>query len=157
MPSIHDNPKDAAQAYIVHLETAYYKWYENDVKSNYRFWLCCHVLALVAGFGTSVLAALLKQKLLSGESVAWVVVIVPFVGSVASTVMVQSRVYDRWRLREAGRIGFQTLVTEGRRRFAAATTPAEFSELHKDLSDETAKIEKEQSKSFFAITPSRPK
>jgi hypothetical protein len=154
MPTIHDNPKDAAQAYIAHIEAAYYKWYERSVWRNYLLWLCCQLAGLIAGFGTSVIAALLHQKLLDGDGGAWIVVVLPFVGAVASTILVQSRVYELWRLREAGRIGFQSLVTEGRRQFAAATSPQEYSSLHKELSDEVARIEKEQSKSFFAIGPS---
>lgn len=157
MPTIHDNPKQAAEAYIIHLQEKYYEWYVDSVRRTNFFWLCCQVFALVAGFGTSVLAALLKQKLISGDNIGWIIVILPFVGSVASTILVQARVYDRWRLRERGRIGFQTLVTDGRRRFAAATSPAEYTQLHKDLSDEADKIENEQSKSFFALSPSLAK
>jgi len=154
MPIIHETPKEALQAYITHLETAYYKWYEASVRRNYVLWLCCQILALVAGFGTSVLAALLKQQLLSGGSGAWVVIILPFLGSIASTVVVQSRVYERWRLREEGRVAFQGLVTEGRRRFAGAASPAEYSDIHKCLGEEVARIEKEQSGAFFALSPS---
>jgi hypothetical protein len=153
MPTIHDNPKDAAEAYIAHLQRDYYKWYKDSVNHTYRFWICCQVFALVAGFGTSVLAALLSQKLISGPFIAGIVVVLPFAGSVASTVLIQARVYDRWRLRENGRIGFQSLVTDGRRRFAAATSSAEYTTLHKELSDAAEKLENDQSKSFFALSP----
>lgn len=157
MPNIHENPKDAAQAYIAHIETAYYKWYEGSVTRNYVLWLCCQLLALITGFGTSVIAALFKDKLVSGDGIVWLIIVLPFLSAMASTVLVQSRVYDRWRLREAGRICFQALVTDGRRRFAAATSLAEYTALHKDLADETARIEKEQSRSFFALSPSLAK
>src|ERR1035438_5750595 len=101
MPTIHETPKEALQAYIVYLESGYYKWYEASVRRTYILWLCCNILALVAGFGTSVLAALLKKQLLSGDSIASIVIILPFLGSVASTIAVTTRINDRWQIGRA--------------------------------------------------------
>lgn len=153
MPTIHDTPEEAAKAYIIHLETAYYKWYEKDVRRNYYFWLLFQIVAIVAGFSTSILVAFYKKEIHSDGTIAALAVILPALGSLASTILVQSRVNERWQLRETGRIAFQNLVTEGRLRFAAATTSQEFTEIHQDLSKQASKIEERQSESFFAIIP----
>ena len=80
-------------------------------------------------------------------------IIVPTVGSLASTVLIQSRLNVRWKLREEGRIAFQSLVSEGRRRFAAARSDAEWTDIHKELARRTEEIEKSQSVGFFAKSP----
>jgi hypothetical protein len=155
MPTaIHDNPKEAVESYIRHLETAYYKWYARSVKRNFALWVTLQTVALVAGIATAVLAALLKEKIVSGDGVAWVFVILPLISSVASSVVAQSRVYDRWRLREYGRAEFQNLATKGRQRFASINSSSGYAELHDQLRKDTHEIEKAQGKGFFALGPS---
>jgi len=49
----------------------------------------------------------------------WIIVILPFAGSTASTILVQSKVFIRFHFREKGRLDIHTLIAEGRGKFAA--------------------------------------
>jgi hypothetical protein len=147
-------PQDALEAYILHLEKAYYPWYRRSVSKNYYLWLIAQMVALLSGFGTALVAVILKEEQFRGFQTGRIILIIlPIVGSLASTVLIQSRVNARWKLREEGRIAFQSLVTEGRRRFAAATTDAEWTAIHHELEQKTEEVEKSQSLGFFANSP----
>lgn len=154
--AVKDNPNDALAAYIDELTNDHCVWYVKSCRKNYRLWLCCQVLALTAGFGTSLLAALMQSSLLNGKSnvLAWTLVILPFVGSVAVTVAAQSRVFLRWKLRERGRREFESLLTGARASYAAATDAETYSTIHEQLRNRVEAIEKEQSDTYFNNAPS---
>jgi hypothetical protein len=78
----------------------------------------------------------------------------PFVGSIASTVVFRSKVMVRLRLREKGRVDVQTIVSEGRGMFAAAKSDQDYIELHKHLRDKIEQVEREQGEGFFKNAPS---
>src|SRR5262245_33182892 len=59
---LEDNPKDALEAYLRYMWSGYYKWYESAVASSQRLWLGTQAVAIAAGFGTAVLAALSGEK-----------------------------------------------------------------------------------------------
>jgi hypothetical protein len=146
--------REALEVFILHLAEVYYPWYGRSVSRNYYLWLSSQMIALLAGFGTAVLAALLTEEQFRGLQAGRIALIVlPILGSVASTVLIQSRVNARWALREAGRIAFQTLVNDARKDFAAASSEAECKAIHEKLNHKTAEIEKSQSMSFFANAP----
>ena len=103
--------REALEVFILHLEAVYYPWYEHSVSRNYYLWLISQLIALLAGFGTGLLAALLTEEQFRGFQAGRITLIVlPVLGSLASTVLIQSRVNARWALREEGRIAFQTLL-----------------------------------------------
>lgn len=154
--AVKDNPKDALAAYIDELTNDHCVWYVKSCRKNYRLWLCCQILALTAGFGTSLLAALMQGSLLNGESTTlkWTLVILLFVGSVAVTVVAQSRVFLRWKLRERGRREFESLLTGARASYAAATDEETYSAIHEQLRNRVEAIEKDQSETYFNNAPS---
>jgi ABC-type uncharacterized transport system permease subunit len=146
--------REALEVFILHLAAVYYPWYERSVARNYYLWLSSQMIALLAGFGTGLLAALLTEEQFRGLQAGRIALIVlPVLGSVASTVLIQSRVNARWALREEGRIGFQTLLNDARKAFAAASSESECKAIHEELNRKTEKIEKSQSVSFFANAP----
>jgi hypothetical protein len=154
-----DNPRDALRDYIRHLEKHYYQWYRRSVRVNYYIMLSAQLIALIAGFTTSLVAAVFNDAFGAPNSdkpdkaVKIILIVLPFIGSLASTVLIQSHVSERWRLREEGRIAYQSLITDGRRRFATATKPDEFAEIYKDLEKKALQIEKRQSVRFFEHPP----
>ena len=151
---LQKTPREALEAYIIHLEKSYYKWYERSVFRNYYFWLTTQLVSLVAGFGTALFAALInKDELGSFQMGRIVLIVLPVIGSLASTVLIQSRVHERWKLREEGRIQFQSLVTDGRRMYASAKSDEEWSSIHLELQNKTEEIEKAQSLGFFSNSP----
>lgn len=103
------------------LETFYYTWYDKAATRNYYTWFVAQALSLISGFATAVLAALLHEEQFKSWSTGRItLVLVPFVGSLASTFLVQSRMADLEALREKGRETIQRLANEARVNFAAA-------------------------------------
>ena len=153
-PEIEDNPKAALASFITELETFYYSWYDTETDRAYYLWIVFQWIALLSGFGTALLAALLKEDQLVHWGVGRIALIVmPILGSLASTYIVQSRIADVEALREAGRETVQRLANQARVDFAAATTPEKFTEIHQGLVVAISALEKEQSRGFHRIAP----
>lgn len=149
---MEDNPKDALEAYLTYMWSGYYKWYEDAVAINQRLWLATQGLALVAGFGTAVLAALSGEPWFRSPSIWRVTLIVlPLIGTLAGSIAASSKVTAKWALREQGRQAVQQLVDSGRQKFASATSAAEFSEIHAWLVKAIASIEAAQAEGCFPL------
>ena len=109
--AIPDNPKAACENYIEELETLYYPWYDKVASRHYYFWCILQAIATMAGFITAILASLLKPDQLDGFSWGRIALIVlPFIGSLASTLLIQIRIRQLLGLRERGRQAFQHLI-----------------------------------------------
>jgi hypothetical protein len=149
---VEDNPKDALEAYLRYMWSGYYKWYESAVASNQRLWLATQAVAIVAGFGTAILAALSGEQWFRDSSF-WRVslIVLPLVGTLAGSIAANSKVAARWALREQGRQAIQRLVDSGRQRFGAATTPAEYSEIHASLTKAVDAVEAAQAEGCFPL------
>ena len=154
--ALPDNPKDAVAHYIDYLYNDFLIWYNKSVRKNYRLWFYCQILSLMAGFGTSLLAALMHGSLVNQESAVlqWLLILLPFFGSIAATIVVQSKVVARWQLREKGRRDIELLLHSAKQRYASASTPEEYKGLHIDLIASVKKIEEEQSCGYFENKPS---
>jgi hypothetical protein len=156
IPPIADEPKEALRLYIEELETYYYSWYDGAATRNYYFWSAAQALALLSGFATALLAALMKEESFKTWTPGRVLLVVlPVVGSLASTFLIQSRIRDLMGLRERGRESIQRLTSEARVSFAAVTSSEQYSEIHRNLVAEVGALEREQSRSFFTIAPER--
>jgi hypothetical protein len=154
IPAIADSPKRALESFIVELESYYYPWYDSAATRNYYTWFVAQALSLLSGFATAVLAALLREEQFRTWSVGHIaLVVLPVVGSLASTFLVQSRIADMEALREKGRETVQRLANEARVNYAAASTPEQCTELHRSLVLEVSALEKEQSRGFQRIIP----
>jgi hypothetical protein len=154
MDKIPDNPKAACENYIKELETLYYPWYAAVASRHYYFWCILQAVATLAGFAAAILAALVKKE--QFEDFGWgriSLIVLPFVGSLASTFLVQLRIRSLLGLRERGRQAFQHLIEQGMARFAAASSPADYTQIHTWLVEQAAAIEREQSRGFFQIAP----
>ena len=60
-PEIADDPKAALRSFIEELETSYYSWYDSATNVAYYGWFVAQALALLSGFATAVLAAMLSK------------------------------------------------------------------------------------------------
>jgi hypothetical protein len=151
---LEDNPKDALEAYLGYIWSGYYKWYEAAVNRNQRLWFATQVVAIIAGFATAVLAALAGEEWFR-SSTFWRValIVLPLVGTLAGSIAANSKVAARWALREQGRQAVQRLVDSGRQRFAAASTSAEYAEIHASLVKAIDIIEAAQAEGCFPLLP----
>ena len=149
---LEDNPKEALEAYLRYMWTGYYKWYEAAVATNQRVWLATQAVAIVAGFGTAVLAALsAQQSVREMLFLRLTLIVLPLVGTLAGSIAANTKVAAKWALREQGRQAMQRLVDSGRQRFAAATTPAEYSEIHASLIKAVEAVEAAQAEGCFPL------
>jgi len=154
IPKIEETPKAALASFIAELEEYYYPWYDSETNRLYYFWTGAQWLALISGFASALLAACLKGEQISDWGYGRIALIVlPLLGSLASTFIVQSRVGELEALRESGRETIQRLANQARVDFAAATSPEQFTEVHRDLVTAVSALEKEQSRGFQRIVP----
>jgi hypothetical protein len=137
--------------YVEHLHT-YSIWYAESVRRYAVAFYGLQLTVILAGFLTAVLAAFEEQI---GLQIRPAIVILPLLGSLAAGALYQFRVYDLWRLREDGRIAFQDLDTEARRRLAAVTDEADCSRAHEELQQQATKIERDQADRFYAVRDSK--
>src|ERR1041385_1782019 len=132
--NISSDPCQAFLLYIAELESDYYPWYDYATSWNYRWWFLAQAVSLLSGFAAALLAAVLNdQQLTHWSQGRTLLVIIPILGSLASTYLVQSRIADLEALREKGRQGIQRLISEAKVDYAACKTPEECSALHKAL------------------------
>ena len=154
IPQKADTPKAALASFIEELETFYYSWYDGATTRNYYAWFIAQAVALLAGFSTALIAALLGTEQLRSWSFGRVLLIVlPILGSLASTYLVQSRIAELEALRESGRETVQRLANEARVDFAAASSTEDYSAIHRALVEKVGELEREQSRAFQRIVP----
>ena len=154
IPKIADNPKTALESFIHELEIYYYPWYDSATSRNYYAWFVAQAFSLLSGFAAAVIAAVMREEQFKSWSVAHIaIIVVPLLGSLASTYLVQSRVAEMEALRENGREVVQRLANQARVDFAAASTPEKYTEIHRSLVAEVSTLEREQSRGFQRIIP----
>jgi hypothetical protein len=142
--------RNALNAYVEELHCDYERWYDKSACSAYRWYVGMQSVSILSAFITSIIAAFVDQNMFDrGAKIA--LIAVPLIGGLAGTVMIQTKLYDMWRLRENGRILFQGLVSEGRLRMAAAQTEEEYSSIHADLQKRAQDAETQQSATFFGF------
>jgi hypothetical protein len=139
----------ALTAFVAELHDEYEVWYAKAVRSTQRWNIGLQVLALLSSFAAAVVAAITEPTNLFWTKPA--LVLLPMAGGLATTVLTQAKLYDMWKLRENGRIEFQGLAQEGRRKLAAVSDPAELAKIHEDLQRRAQAIEVAQAGGFFGF------
>jgi hypothetical protein len=153
-PKVHNDPKEALSAYIQELEGKYYNWYDCATKRDYMFWSIAQGIAIVAGLTTVVLATASHQGAFEHDSrLGLCLILAPVIGTLASTLLLQTGIRDLFDLRERGRQAIQLLATLARAEFAAADSSIRYTQIHRDLAERVRKVEEEQTIGFFSIAP----
>lgn len=151
--AVEDSPKEALAAYLQCMEQEYL-WYETASKRHETLWTVAQGIVITASLSTSAIAALAHEE--TFNNYGWLrilLVVLPLLGTFASSVLLQTRVRDLLALREQGRQSIRTLTDLGRAEFAAASTPERCTTIHRDLACKMDKIDKEQTLGFFAVVP----
>jgi hypothetical protein len=143
-----DTPRQAFERYIVELENEYLPWYARAANTNKIWWVIGQSTAIVATGATVFIAGLVDKDLFT--QYRWLLVLLPLVGSFATTMLAQTRVRDILALREAGREHVQALISKAKVNFAALKDN-EVSEAHAKLVDEVSRIEKSQAANILSI------
>ena len=152
-----DQPKESLAAFLIELDEEYLDWYEKSVKWLRRIWQPLYWSGLLIGACTAVVAALATEESLTSFGVIRsLLVVLPILGTFLSTIALQSQLSQRFQLREDGRRKVQHLLNSGRKRFAAALKPEDYSAIHDDLIEQLDLVEGEQGSGFFAfVHPAR--
>lgn len=148
--------RQALEGYIRELQNLYYPWYDQKQRWYKRQWQILQTLTVVSGFSSSILAALLQDRTFSGPGWARaLVVLLPLVGSLASTLLLQSRSLELMALREKGRQTVQYLVSFSKNRYPALADDEEITRFHEWLIGEVSKLAQEQVAGFVALAPTK--
>jgi hypothetical protein len=149
-----DHPKEALAAYIAELEKDYSSWYEKASRRNKYFWIVAQVTVVVAGFATAIVAALIDHLAGMGLTFLRILLItLPIIGSLAATLLVQTRALERKALRERGRQAIQGLIAKAKADYAVASSNEEWSAVHQQLIKDVQALESEQAMEFVRIAP----
>lgn len=154
MLDVKDNEKEALKAYLEELRSEYYEWYDREKNRNRKWWRSLNFLIIGSSVITTILAALQTSEISFIKSnlinIQIILILVPLAGTAASTVLMQTKTLELYKLREKGREEMQFLIDEGRRQFAACKNDADFTKVHNFLISEVRKIEQSQASDFFA-------
>jgi hypothetical protein len=146
------DPRAEAESFVASLHAEYEIWYAKSVRRMYVSYYALQLTVLFSGFSAALVAALADGQAFDGWAKA-ALILLPCVGSLAAACLHFFRIYDRWRLREDGRIAFAALAVRGRRELAAADTSAKCSKLHARLEAAMISLEQSQSSRFFGLSP----
>jgi hypothetical protein len=125
------------------LEEHLLTWYEKAANRQYFYWNACSLLSVVAGFITSILAALMAKGAFQ-EYGWWLLIVLPALGSLAATLLNQFRFEEFEDLRELGRIELQDTIDWGYGQLAAARDEPRCSEIYEDLRKKVTDLEMRQ-------------
>jgi hypothetical protein len=149
------NPKEAFELYLEKLQKEYYPWYDKASDRLKLWWGVGRGIAIMASVAASTLAATLDTNLIMDNSSLRVpLVLLPIIGTIASSILLETRVRDLLSLRSDGLEAMQNLIEEAKARFAAAqSNTQQLSEIHLGLIANVSKVEREQAMGFRAIIP----
>jgi hypothetical protein len=152
---IGSDPKEALRLYIIELQSEYYTWYDRASRRLKRWWAFGHATVILAGVLAAALAAVSDIQVLKDSAVVRVLlVILPIVGTMTSSIMLQTRVRDLLTLRSIGREAMQNLIAQAKADYALAIdNPKRLSEIHSALVVAVSKVEREQGAGFRSILP----
>lgn len=151
---IDTDPKAALARYITELETNYLPWYERSSRRLQVLWGIGQMTAILAGIGTSVLAAMASERTFSDYApLRLAIVLLPLLGTLASALLGQTRAKELLGLREQGREVIQRIVSQARADYASAANNSETSALHRALIAAVSDLERAQSLNFLNIAP----
>jgi hypothetical protein len=130
----------------------YLHWYAKVSTSNWVAYSIIQIVSIIFGLSAALLAALAKQPFASHLSTRWqlAMVLLPLIGSLCSTFLIQFRIREFHALRENVRIEVEDVMQRARSAFASAKTDEEYKELYDSLISQI-KLETKQSRGYFAI------
>ncbi|MCV9928367.1 hypothetical protein OIU83_11915 [Flavobacterium sp. LS1R49] len=145
-------PNDFAslQTFITKIHKEYEVWYAKACRLNYRIWYSLQLLSLLSGFITSIFVAFQTQETWTFTT-RIISILIPLIGSLAATFILQFKVFETWKLREEGRISFQNLVNFSNSQILKCKTQEDFQKLFEEITLKTNQIENEQSNKFFSL------
>jgi hypothetical protein len=144
------NDFSSLQAFIKKIHKEYEVWYAKVCRLNYRIWYSLQLISLLSGFLTSIFIAFQDPEKWT-PTARIISILIPLIGSLAATIILQFKVFETWKLREEGRISFQNLVNFSNSQILKCKTPEDFQKLFEEITIQTNQIENEQANKFFSL------
>jgi hypothetical protein len=144
------NDYTSLQIFINKIHTDYEIWYAKVCRLNYRVWYSLQLVSLLSGFLTSIFVAFQTPETWT-PTIKIVCIIIPLIGSLAATIVLQFKVFETWKLREEGRISFQNLVNYSNSQVLKCKSQEDFQKLFEEITLKTNEIENEQANKFFSL------
>jgi hypothetical protein len=138
------------QVFISKIHTDYEIWYAKICRLNYRIWYSLQLISLLSGFLTSIFVAFQTQASWT-PTIKIICIVIPLVGSLAATIVLQFKIFETWKLREEGRISFQNLVNFSNSQILKCKSQEDFQKLFEEITLRTNEIENDQSNKFFSL------
>jgi len=158
MNKIDDSPKEALNAFLLEIDKDYYEWYEKNVKQLRLWWRLSEYVQIGSSFVTAILAAIATEEWFTSFGPFRIaLILLPVFGAACTVAAAKSHLHERYQLREDGRRSIQNAFNSGRQRYAEASTPAEYAEIHAQLVKQLNEIEAQQSAGFFSFVLGKAK
>ena len=137
-----DEPcRRALEIYIEDIYTRYYKVYDRDSIIFYWVWNLLRIISIAFGFIGSILTAYYNRTNSSNELLLFLGIAFPSVASIAGIILSRNRILEQFLAWEKGRLEFDRIIADGKRKLAAARNEDECTEIHKDLIESTTKAD----------------
>lgn len=150
IPTESPGDKEALTAFIDKLHKEYETWYAKICRLNYRIWYSLQFISLLSGFLTSIFVAFQNEKTWTLTSKI-ICIVMPLIGSLAATAILQFKIFETWKLREEGRISFQNLVNYGKSKLLKCKAQEDYQNLFEEMMLKTNEIENDQANKFFSL------
>jgi ABC-type dipeptide/oligopeptide/nickel transport system permease component len=137
--------------FIKYIEKSYKPWYTKSVSRTLKLWYVCQFLSILCGFAATVIAAISSEEFFNVTGKILLMVI-PSIGSLAATIILQFRIFDLWQLRENARVSIEKMISTGLQLYASNKTETEYSELHKAFIEQIYNLEADQKTQFFQLS-----
>jgi hypothetical protein len=153
---IAKDSKEALRLYILELQADYYTWYDRASARAKYWWVVGQTIVIAAGVLTAGLAALLNSL---PPKDSWLIqvlqvllVILPIIGVMASTILLQTRATDLVTLRSIGREQIQNLIAHAKASYAeAGNDQKRLYKIHTELAAEVSRVERTQAVGFCSM------
>lgn len=141
---------ESLQKFISKIHTDYEIWYAKVCRLNYRIWYSLQLISLLSGFLTSIFVAFQTQATWT-PTIKIICIVIPLVGSLAATIVLQFKIFETWKLREEGRISFQNLVNYSNSQIFKCKSQEDFQKLFEEITSKANEIENDQANKFFSL------
>ena len=140
------------RSYIDNIEENIIPWYERHAHVQYDKWFFWFRVSIIAGFASSVMAALVKMTPALSEWGGYALIILPLIGSFANIYLNQFHYRQLEDIRERGRIEAENIYDWAQGQLAAAKGEPACHAIYEELTEKIRKLELWQHKEFTVIT-----
>ncbi len=128
--------------------------YARKAKFSFYCWRSLFFTTITAGFASSAIAVVVKAGyLIQFGSIA--IIIIPLLGSISATILSQIPFQQQFDIWENGRLEFDRIIADGRRRLAGAKNEEECNRIHEELINIVAEADQNSTERLTALLGNR--